>query len=210
MRYLDRADEGQFVYAGPTAAVGSSLREVLDLLKQVRPQWMQRPFGVPALADRWMRRSVSLTPKACIGVGRCDEERIAYMLATLSRWRVDSCGWEELRAQYFLHDGVFDSAKGSFEYVAEVLLSMLEEAEDVLPVDQLRERVAELADRPAGCSRESSAARACAARFALAVLEACEGEIDPRQIRDIERRASLLKLFRFVVRQEQVERRSAE
>jgi len=199
-RYLDRADEGQFFYAGPTAAVGSSLREVLDLLKQVRPQWMQRPLGVPALADRWMRRSVSLTPKACIAVGRCNEERIAYMLATLSRWRVDSSAWEALRALYSLHDGVFDSAKGSFDYVPEVLLSMLEAAQDTLPVDRLREREAELANRPVGYAKEADAARACAAQFALAVLEACEGEIDPCSTRDHERRASLLKLFRQVVR----------
>ena len=78
---------------------------------------------------------------------------------------------------------------------------MLEEAEDTLPVDRLRERVAELANRPVGYAKESDAARACAAQFALAVLEACEGEIAPWQIRDCERRASLMKIFRLVVRQ---------
>lgn len=200
MRYLDMADEGQFVYAGPTAAVGSSLREVIELLKKARPQWMHRPLGVPALADLWMTRSIPLTPEACIAVGRSGEERIAYMLAVLSRWRADSSGWETLRAQHSLHDGVFDSAKGSFEYVPEVVQSLLNEAPDRLPVDRLRERVAELAKRPMGYSRESDAARACAARFALTVLASCRGEIDAQRASDLERRASLLKLFRVATR----------
>lgn len=196
LRYLDTADEGAFTYAGPTAAVGSTLREVIALLAEERPEWLARPRGVPHLADRWMNRSVVVTPEACHRAGRTNEARIGYAMAALSRWRRDCSAWATLNRLHHLHDGVFDEARAAFESADVVIRDVLSAKDGAIDAVTLRCELKAAFAVPTGLASEAFSARQLASQFLMDVVSTLDGRVEPRKALQAVDEASFLRVCR--------------